>query len=159
MKLPTTLTRWALGAHTANDTPANSLDFHHVRAQLFVRLVVRALAQQVKVEVRKHGRKSVGVFKLKLIAFPIIGTKPIWEYLRFVRKHSLEKAVGVDALSRNGFRFTQDPQSFGSRQEGTNGYSRFLFPLHHMRAENVERVRVFGIQNRLEFIQWRGGLS
>ena len=48
---------------------------------------------------------------------------------------------------------------FGSRQVGANGNSRFLFPLHDVRAENVERVRVFGVQNRLDLLQWRGGCS
>ena len=53
LKSPMTLTRWALGAHTAKCTPGRIADRHQMRAELLPRAVVRALAEQVQVEVRR----------------------------------------------------------------------------------------------------------
>ena len=61
MKSPTTLTRSALGAQTANCTPDHAVDIGQVRAQKPIGVPVAALAEEVEIEIRELGRKAVGI--------------------------------------------------------------------------------------------------
>jgi hypothetical protein len=58
LKLPTTETRAAAGAHTANDTPATPPRSRTVRAQFLVDAVFVALVEKVEVLVPSVGRKQ-----------------------------------------------------------------------------------------------------
>ena len=88
LKSPTTLTRLALGAHTAKVTPSISVDARRVGAELFVDAVVRALAEQVQVIAGQRGGEPVGVLDLPDMAALV---------------HHAE-AIGVRHLLRHGRR-------------------------------------------------------
>ena len=68
LKSPTTLTRCALGAHTAKCTPRTPAIFAHMCAQFFVVLVVRAFAEKIKVVVGEQWRERVRVVSLENIS-------------------------------------------------------------------------------------------
>ena len=64
LKSPITLTRSAFGAHTAKCTPVVVADGDAVRAELLERAVVRALAEQVQIEVGEHAAVAVRIVDL-----------------------------------------------------------------------------------------------
>ena len=64
LKSPMTLTRSAFGAQTAKCTPVVDADGDAVRAELLERAVVRALAEQVQIEVGEHAAVAVRIVDL-----------------------------------------------------------------------------------------------
>ena len=63
LKSPITLTRSAFGAHTAKCTPV-VVPGDAVRAELLERAVVRALAEQVQIEIGEHAAVAVRIVDL-----------------------------------------------------------------------------------------------
>ena len=61
----------------------------------------------------------------------------------------------MDALRRKDARVAPHPNLLGARQVAADGNGWLPFPLYGMRTENVERVRVFGLQNGFNLFEWR----
>ncbi len=68
LKSPTTLTRRALGAHTANEQPRTPSTSRRVRAEAVVEPVVVALGEEVQVEFAQDGSEGIRVGVLGLVA-------------------------------------------------------------------------------------------
>ena len=62
LKSPMTLTRSALGAHTAKAHALRALVLDQVRAQLFIQPQVGALVEEVQIEIGENGRIAVRIF-------------------------------------------------------------------------------------------------
>jgi hypothetical protein len=69
LKSPITLTRCAFGAHTAKCTPV-TLPRSAVRAQLLPGAIVRALAEEMQIEVAQQLTELIRVLYLALCIYP-----------------------------------------------------------------------------------------
>ena len=96
-----TLTRCALGAHTAKCTPVTPPIVMTMRAELLPRAQVRALAEQVQVEVRQDLAELIGIGDLAR-ASVFMRAESIREIRRasLERQPRLEQAVGMPAWHR-----------------------------------------------------------
>ena len=91
-----TLTRCALGAHTAKCTPVTPPIVSAVRAELLPRAVVRALAEQMQVEVGQDLAELVGIDDVaRDVAF--VHAEAVGEVARRGRRaeRRLEQPVGT----------------------------------------------------------------
>ena len=68
LKSPITLTRSALGAHTAKTTPCGAAVLDDVRAELLIGAEVVALVEKLQVQVAQDGQKAVRVAALAGLA-------------------------------------------------------------------------------------------
>ena len=64
LKSPMTLTRSALGAHTAKCTPVVDADRDAMRAELLEGAVVRPFAEQMQIEVGQHAAVAIRIVDL-----------------------------------------------------------------------------------------------
>ena len=100
-----TLTRSALGAHTAKHTPLRALVLDQARAELFVQPEVGALPEEVQVEIGENGWIAVRI--LDFVA-PLGSAgrarqgdgKPVAEELCFTVEDGFEEAVRMDVVHR-----------------------------------------------------------
>ena len=70
LKSPMTLTRCAFGAQTAKCTPRLVADRHAMRAKPLPRAIVRALGEQVQVEIAQYRAESIRVADLAALRSP-----------------------------------------------------------------------------------------
>ena len=113
LKSPTTLTRFADGANTAN-----AVDHHWMGAELLVKMHMSALAEQIEVELGEDRREAICVLQLQL-TFTVAHADAITA--RAVCKPSFEQPRIVNALKIAGMAFViDDGDVLGVREENAN---------------------------------------
>ena len=103
LKSPTTLTRFALGAHTPKCTPACSAVRDRPRAQAIERAHVRAFRKQMLIEIGEHRTIAIRIVQFRLVAVAPAHAIPIIEPLaRGAVDPRLEHAFRVKPDHRDG---------------------------------------------------------
>ena len=142
LKLPTTLTRRAFGAHTAKCTPVRMPCVIGVRAQLVEGLQVRAFAEQVNVERREHGTVAIRIVDLARRSVGPLQAQAVIEILAHrIGDHDLVDAVDVHAIERARLvgsrrRRSSTPRTWGRKTRIDEAGSGLV------RTEHRERIRM-----------------
>ena len=116
-----------------------------MRAELLIEMHMRAFAEEMKIEVGEYGRKTVGIFQLKL-AFPVahahaIASGPIC-------KRAFEQSRIVDSVKLALAALLIDHgNAFRVRQKHAHNRHVVL----HMRPEIVEWVGMATLDHRIGF--------
>ena len=82
--------------------PRNAIDFAHVRPELLVFLVVRALADEVEIEVGQPRRERVGIAALLHFPRRVGKAQAIFELVAGPRHTNCEQTSGMNTLHRDG---------------------------------------------------------
>jgi hypothetical protein len=124
-----------------------------VRAELLVSAVVRALGQQVAVEVAQERGESVRVFDLGDVAVPR-HLEPVGKRITPVGQHRFEEPRGVHALHRGRCRAgAQDAHAGGAGHDRPHRHGRAVRRLHAVRTEHGEGVTVLAVHDRADFVR------
>ncbi len=135
-------------------------DFRHMCAQLLVSVVVRALCQQVKIEVRQERRESIGI--LKLVLAGVFRPQAVGEHGLLAGEDRFKESVRVNSLEWYNATLVlpaQHPGMIRAGQERANRDGRLAFHLNQVHPQDVEGVGVLGPQDKLDLLQRCRGLS
>ncbi len=97
LKSPTTLTRRALGAHTAKCTPGRTPCDHRPGPEAIERSDVRALGKEVLIERGQHRTVAVGIVDLDRLAAAALDGQPVVESIAgLTRQEGDEQPARID---------------------------------------------------------------
>ena len=137
----------ALGPGRENDegNARHAFQRHRMRAELFVKLNVRPLRQEIEVELREHRREAVGILHVDHIAAE---ARPQLIALRAVGEASSEQACIVDPVEFTLVAlFVNDADFLRIRQKGAHHRDVAL----HMPPEIMERVGMPALDDGIGF--------
>ena len=159
LKSPITLTRSALGAHTAKTTPRGAAVVDDVRAELLIRAEVVALVEKLQVQVAQDGQEAVRVATLAGLAFFVHDAYLVGEDLRHAGELRLEEIGPFQSLEGlRGAIGGDGPRLLGMREKGADGDQPRALHLHDVCTEHLERIVMIGVENSIELVLGDGRL-
>jgi len=123
--------------------PSNAVDLGDVRPEFLIGLVMRALAEEVAVEVGEDAMESIRILELPEPPVAPLDLEPITEIEPDRAENALEETLGVEA-SRFDRRIAarDDPHTLGARHERADREELLALAGAGMWAEDGERVAV-----------------